>query len=94
MWQKQNMKSESAIHLLNFIIKTVFAAEPYQISFLYFLFYLRTGTLIATPISPSTSLWRYIFVAGGYNALADIHGGAQQDRVIGGTQSVSIAMAK
>jgi len=35
-----------------------------------------------------------LFIAGGYNALADIHGGAQQDRVIGGTQSVSIAMAK
>jgi len=60
MWQKQNMKSESAIHLLNFIIKTVFAAEPYQISFLYFLFYLRTGTLVATKFSFCLPLTLYI----------------------------------
>jgi len=48
---------------MNFIVRTVFAAEPSQISFLFFLFFLRAGE--------------------GYNTLADIRGGAQQDKIIG-----------
>jgi len=43
MWERQNMKSEVAINLLNFIIRTVFAVEPSQVSFLFFLFFLRAG---------------------------------------------------
>eukprot|EP01087_Luapelamoeba_hula_P012377 TRINITY_DN3448_c0_g1_i1.p1 TRINITY_DN3448_c0_g1~~TRINITY_DN3448_c0_g1_i1.p1 ORF type:complete len:320 (+),score=56.26 TRINITY_DN3448_c0_g1_i1:635-1594(+) len=74
MWEQQNMHNSNAVHLLNFIVRTVFAAEPSQISLLFFLQYLRSG--------------------GGYNALSDILGGAQQERIKGGTQAVSLAMAK
>ncbi|KAL6053941.1 Monoamine oxidase [Balamuthia mandrillaris] len=42
-WEKDNMKNDAAIHLLNFIIRTVFASEPSQISFLFFLWFLRSG---------------------------------------------------
>lgn len=74
VWERQNMKSEVAINLLNFIIRTVFAVEPSQVSFLFFLFFLRSGF--------------------GYNCLSDIRGGAQQERVVGGTQSISLALAQ
>jgi monoamine oxidase len=43
MWERENMRSETAINLLNFIIRTVFAVEPSQLSFLFFLFFLRAG---------------------------------------------------
>ncbi len=36
----------------------------------------------------------YIHSAGGFDALVDTEGGAQQDRVVGGSQLVSIAIAK
>jgi len=74
LWERQNMKSEVAINLLNFIIRTVFAVEPSQVSFLFFLLFLRSGF--------------------GYNSLSDIRGGAQQERVVGGTQSISMALAQ
>jgi len=73
-WQRERLKdAPSAIELMNFIVRTVFAVEPSQISFLFFLFMLRSG--------------------GGYNNLADIRGGAQQDKVIGGTQNISKQLA-
>eukprot|EP01102_Stenamoeba_stenopodia_P004019 TRINITY_DN1415_c0_g1_i3.p1 TRINITY_DN1415_c0_g1~~TRINITY_DN1415_c0_g1_i3.p1 ORF type:complete len:265 (+),score=51.81 TRINITY_DN1415_c0_g1_i3:36-830(+) len=62
-WQRLNIKSKKTITLMNFIVRTVFAVEPSQISFLFFLFFLRAGE--------------------GYNTLADIRGGAQQDKIIG-----------
>lgn len=47
--------------------------EPSEISFLYFLLFIRA--------------------AGNYSLLADIHGGAQQDRIIGGSQQISEFLA-
>jgi len=72
-WQRQNIKAAKTVALMNFIVRTVFAVEPSQLSFLFFLFFLKAG--------------------GGYSALADIHGGAQQDKIVGGAQGVSDRMA-
>jgi hypothetical protein len=52
VWERQNMKSQVAINLLNFIIRTVFAVEPSQVSFLFFLFFLRSGVTSSPLISP------------------------------------------
>eukprot|EP01100_Stratorugosa_tubuloviscum_P014178 TRINITY_DN7434_c2_g1_i2.p1 TRINITY_DN7434_c2_g1~~TRINITY_DN7434_c2_g1_i2.p1 ORF type:complete len:470 (-),score=233.30 TRINITY_DN7434_c2_g1_i2:8-1417(-) len=73
-WQNDNIKSANIIALMNFIVKTVWAAEPEQISFLFFLFYLRSG--------------------GGYNSLADIEGGAQQDKVQEGAWRIAFELSK
>lgn len=44
-------------------------------------------------ISLLFALW-YVGAAGGFNALIDVEGGAQQDRFVGGSQLVAVRMAE
>jgi len=44
-------------------------------------------------ISLLFALW-YVNAAGGFNALIDVEGGAQQDRFVGGSQLISLRMAE
>ena len=50
-------------------VRTIFGAEPADLSALFFLAYLDAG--------------------GGFMALAGTHGGAQEERLVGGTQNLS-----
>eukprot|EP01132_Coremiostelium_polycephalum_P007668 gene7668-9435_t len=72
-WTKDNVKGKDAKAIIDWFCRVCLAAEPTEISFLYFLHFIRT--------------------AGNYGLLADIRGGAQQDRLIGGSQQVSDGLA-
>ncbi|EGC31688.1 flavin-containing amine oxidase [Dictyostelium purpureum] len=73
-WLDRNTKGIDAKSIINWFCRVCVAAEPSEVSFLYFLHFIRT--------------------AGSYSLLADIHGGAQQDRLIGGSQQISEGLAK
>ncbi|KYQ89135.1 amine oxidase (flavin-containing) [Tieghemostelium lacteum] len=73
-WTRDNVKSVDAKAIIDWFCRVCVAAEPTEVSFLYFLHFIRT--------------------AGNYSLLADIHGGAQQDRLIGGSQQISDKMAE
>ncbi|MEV6279138.1 flavin monoamine oxidase family protein [Nocardia sp. NPDC051832] len=59
-------------------------------------FRLITEAVFATGPQDMSALWAnfYIGAAGGLDALISVAGGAQQDRVVGGTQAIALAMAK
>ncbi|EGG22874.1 amine oxidase [Cavenderia fasciculata] len=68
-WIRDNVKGSDAVKILNWFCKVCLAGEPTEISFLWYLLFIKA--------------------AGGYGVLADIRGGAQQDRLIGGSQQIS-----
>lgn len=71
---KRRVLSKGARKSLDAAVNAVFACEPSEISFLYFLHYLHSG--------------------GGLMKLADVKGGAQQDKFAGGMQQVSETLAQ
>lgn len=73
-WMRRNVFMPGSRMMVEAITRTVFAAEPREISFLFFLFYLHAGK--------------------GFEVLADIRGGAQQDRFAGGAQQISEKLAE
>ncbi|KAM9988204.1 hypothetical protein ACTFIZ_003569 [Dictyostelium cf. discoideum] len=73
-WVEKNVKGIDARAIIDWFCRVCVAAEPTEVSFLFFLHFIRT--------------------AGNYGLLADIHGGAQQDRLIGGSQQISEGLAK
>jgi len=73
-WTRINVPEKDAKAIIDWFARVCLAAEPCEISFLYFLLFIRT--------------------AGSYALLADIHGGAQQDRIVGGSQQVSQRLAE
>jgi monoamine oxidase len=73
-WLQRNIFTREADGMLRLAIQMIFAAEPREISFLYFLCYLHSG--------------------GGLQRLVEIDNGAQQARMVGGAQQLSIRMAE
>jgi monoamine oxidase len=73
-WRSRFMKSSKVSGVMDVAVRTIFGAEPRDLSALYFLMYCNAG--------------------GGLLNLCEIEGGAQQDRLIGGTQPMSEALAK
>lgn len=73
-WLRRQTLTTEARRALALAVRAIFAAEPSELSFLYFLFYLNSG--------------------GGLLRLAEIVGGAQQDRFVGGAQSLSLGLAE
>lgn len=73
VWKRLAVPSHDAQVVLDGAVRAILAAEPGDVSLLFFLFYLRSG--------------------GGLMRLADIKGGAQQDRLHGGTQQLSQGLA-
>jgi len=73
-WTRLNVPEKDAKAIIDWFARVCLAFEPSEISFLYFLLFIRT--------------------AGSYALLADIHGGAQQDRIVGGSQQVSQRLAE
>ncbi|MCA9529353.1 MAG: FAD-dependent oxidoreductase [Myxococcales bacterium] len=67
------VKLGSVAGLMDCAIRTIFGAEPGELSALYFLMYLNAG--------------------GGLLSLAEIRGGAQQERFVDGAQALSLGLA-
>jgi monoamine oxidase len=57
---------------------------------------LAVGTLFGTDSAQTSLLWALSIVnaAGGFDALVDTDGGAQQDRLVGGSQLISTRLAE
>ena len=72
-WLLRHVRRDDARAVLRMAINAIFAAEPEELSLLFFLFYVHSG--------------------GGLMSLSEIKRGAQQDRLVGGTQQLSERMA-
>jgi monoamine oxidase len=73
-WARSNVPEPDARAILEWFIRVCMCSEPYEVSFLFFLKFIRS--------------------AGSYAILADIRGGAQQDRPIDGAQCISEKLAE
>ena len=72
-WVERNTRSRRARDLIALSCKTVWGAEPGELSLLWALAYMGAG--------------------GGFEKLLDVEGGAQQDRIVGGSALISQRMA-
>ncbi|EFA79410.1 amine oxidase [Heterostelium album PN500] len=73
-WTEKNVKGKDAKGIIDWFVRVCLAADPTEISFLWFLLFIKT--------------------AGSYSLLADIRGGAQEKRMIGGSQQISERLAE
>ncbi|HEX2129098.1 MAG TPA: FAD-dependent oxidoreductase, partial [Solirubrobacterales bacterium] len=73
-WIERNMLSAKARRLVAVAARTIWGAEPEEISMLHVAFFLRS--------------------AGSFELLTDVEGGAQQDRLVGGSQDVATRIAE
>jgi monoamine oxidase len=73
-WLRRGMRTRTARHLMTVAGRTVWGAEPAEMSLLHVLFYVRS--------------------AHGFDMLMDVEGGAQQDRIVGGSQLLASALAE
>jgi monoamine oxidase len=57
---------------------------------------IATGTVMGTGTAELSALWMlsYVSSAGGFDALIDVDGGAQQDRFVGGSHRISQKLAE
>jgi monoamine oxidase len=72
-WLRHGMRTRTARRLMTMAGRTVWGAEPAEMSLLHVLFYLRSGH--------------------GFDRLMDVEGGAQQDRLVGGSQLLATGLA-
>jgi len=79
-WKQANLHAPNARALFDTGIGAVFAAEPSDLSLLFTLFYIASGTNQTT--------------APDLNRLFNVPDGAQDSRFIGGSQSISKRLAK
>jgi monoamine oxidase len=73
-WLERGMRTRAARSMLRIAGRTVWGAEPEEMSLLHALFYMRS--------------------AGGLDPLLDVEGGAQQDRIVGGSQLIAEAISR
>ena len=73
-WLRRGMRTRTARELMTVAGRTVWGAEPAEMSLLHVLFYVRSGH--------------------GFDALMDVEGGAQQDRLVGGSQLLATGLAE
>lgn len=74
-----NAESDGGKFLVDLGFRSIFAAEPQQVSLLFALAYIAGAGTEGTP--------------GSFTRLINIEGGAQQSRFVGGSQRVSIEVA-
>jgi monoamine oxidase len=79
-WKRNNVTTDNGRFLLDVGIEAVFAAEPRDLSLLFLLFYIAGAGNETTP--------------GTFERLINTAGGAQESRFVGGSQLVSIKVAK
>ncbi len=72
-WLRKNVNNEQVKDYFRLVSEAVFSTEAMDMSFLHYLFYLKSGR--------------------GLESLLNTEEGAQQDRVAGGTQQISIRLA-
>lgn len=72
-WRDSQFRTEAAKRTFDCAVRAIFASEPAELSFLFFLFYLHAG--------------------GGFDTLASVEDGAQQTRLVGGTQQIADTLA-
>ena len=72
-WLRRTARTRLARELIALSCRTVWGAEPSEMSLLYTLGYVRAG--------------------GNFDALLDVEGGAQQDRVVGGSALLATRIA-
>lgn len=73
-WLRRTARTRIARELVALSCRTVWGAEPRELSLLYVLAYIRA--------------------ADGFDSLLDVEGGAQQDRVVGGSALLAIRIAE
>lgn len=73
-WLERTMLTRTAKRLMRVAGRTIWGAEPEELSLLHVAFYLRS--------------------AGSFELLTDVEGGAQQDRLVGGSQLVAERVAE
>jgi len=79
-WKLANSVSSGARFLLDLVVEAVWAAEPRDVSLLHVLMYIRGAGDETT--------------GGSLNRLVNTAGGAQEQRFAGGSQRVSLELAK
>ena len=79
-FKRANTATEGGHFLIDVGVEAVFAAEPRDISLLWALFYTAAAGNESTP--------------GDFNRLLNTAGGAQESRYVGGSQRVTLRMAK
>ena len=79
-WKQANLATDNGRFLIDVGVEAVFAAEPRDLSFLFFLFYIAGAGNESTP--------------GTFERLVNTADGAQDSRFVGGSQLVSIKVAK
>jgi monoamine oxidase len=79
-WKQNNLATDNGRFLLDVGIEAVFAAEPRDISLLFLLFYIAGAGNETTP--------------GTFERLINTADGAQDSRFVGGSQLVSVRLAK
>jgi monoamine oxidase len=79
-WKLANTATDGARLLLDLGIEAVWAAEPRDVSLLHVLFYIACAGNASNP--------------GTFERLINTAGGAQESRVVGGSQRISIELAK
>jgi monoamine oxidase len=79
-WKQKNLTTDNGKFLLDVGIEAVFAAEPRDLSLLFLLFYIASAGNESTP--------------GTFERLINTAGGAQESRFVGGSQLVSLKVAK
>jgi monoamine oxidase len=72
-WLRHGMRTSKAREMMRLAGRTVWGAEPAEMSLLHVLFYVRS--------------------AGGFDRLMDVEGGAQQDRLAGGSALLATRIA-
>lgn len=72
-WLQAHTSDELTLRFFGMLLPAIFAAEPAELSFLHFLFYVKSGNGLAS--------------------LAATEGGAQESRVVEGTQAISERLA-
>lgn len=73
-WMDRSLHTDETRSTLRIATQMIYAAEPADLSLLFFLFYLHSG--------------------GGLRRLGEVSDGAQQNRLVGGTQQLSVRLAK
>jgi monoamine oxidase len=79
-WKLQNIADAGTRKVFDLVVQSVWAAEPADLSMLYLLWYVAQAGNAATP--------------GSLARLTSTAGGAQERRFVGGSQRVSIEMAR
>lgn len=79
-WKLANTSTEGARFLLDVGIEAIFACEPRDVSLLFVLFYIASGGSVASP--------------GSLERLINTPGGAEDRRFVGGSQKISVEMAR